>query len=76
MHRQDTDGEKRVAFSNAVDDSTDGHDEVKTLRATLKEKDQRPREKDKACLHLRPVRQLLTRVKGRLQQAQEDCEKE
>ena len=41
MQRQDTDGDKRVAFSSAVDDSTDGHDEVNTLRATLKEKDQR-----------------------------------
>jgi hypothetical protein len=40
MQRQDTDGDKRVAFSSAVDDSTDGHDEVNTLRA-LKEKDQR-----------------------------------
>ena len=39
--RQDTDGDKRVAFSSAVDDSTDGHDEVNTLRAALKEKDQR-----------------------------------
>jgi hypothetical protein len=41
MQRQDTDGEMRVAFSGAVDDSTDDHDEVKTLRAALKEKDQR-----------------------------------
>jgi hypothetical protein len=41
MQRQDTDGDKRVAFSSAVDDSTDGHDEVNTLRAALKEKDQR-----------------------------------
>ncbi len=29
-----------VAFSSAVDDSTDGHDEVNTLRASIKEKDQ------------------------------------
>jgi hypothetical protein len=42
MQRQDTEGDKRVAFSSAVDDSTDGHDEVNTLRAALKEKDQRP----------------------------------
>ena len=41
MQRQDTEGDKRVAFSSAVDDSTDGHDEVNTLRAALKEKDQR-----------------------------------
>jgi hypothetical protein len=40
MQRQDTDGDKRVAFSSAVDGSTDGHDEVNTLRAALKEKDQ------------------------------------
>jgi hypothetical protein len=46
MQRQDTDGEKRAAFSSAVDDSTDGHDEVNTLRAALKEKDQRLKEKD------------------------------
>jgi hypothetical protein len=39
MQRQDTDGENRVAFSSAVDDSTDDHDEVKILRAALKEKD-------------------------------------
>ena len=30
-----------VTFSSAVDDSTDGHDEVNTLRASIKEKDQR-----------------------------------
>jgi hypothetical protein len=41
MQRQDTDGDKRVAFSSAVDDSTDGHDEVNTLRAALKEQDSR-----------------------------------
>jgi hypothetical protein len=41
MQRQDTDGDKRVAFSSAVDGSTDGNDEVNTLRAALKEKDQR-----------------------------------
>jgi hypothetical protein len=35
MQRQDTDGDKRVAFSSAVDDSTDGHDEVNTLRAEV-----------------------------------------
>jgi hypothetical protein len=35
MQRQDTDGDKRVAFSSAVDDSTDGHDEVSTLRAKV-----------------------------------------
>jgi hypothetical protein len=39
MHRQDTDGDKRVSFSSAVDGSTDG--QVNTLRAELKEKDQR-----------------------------------
>jgi hypothetical protein len=38
MQRQDTDGDKRVAFSSAVDGSTDG--QVNTLRAALKEKDQ------------------------------------
>ena len=35
MHRQDTDRDKRVAFSSAADDSTDGHDEVSTLRAKV-----------------------------------------
>ena len=40
MHRQDNDGEKHVAFSSASDESNDG-EEVKTLRTTLKEKDQR-----------------------------------
>jgi len=43
MQRHDTDGEMRVAFSGAVDDhQCCHHDEVKTLRAALKEKDQRP----------------------------------
>jgi hypothetical protein len=41
IQRQDTDGDKRVSFSSAVDDCTDGHDEVNTLRAALKEKNQR-----------------------------------
>jgi hypothetical protein len=41
IQRLDTDGDKRVAFSSAVDDSTDGHDEVNTLRVALNEKDQR-----------------------------------
>jgi hypothetical protein len=40
MHRQDIDGEKYVAFSSASDESNDG-EEVKALRAALKEKDQR-----------------------------------
>jgi hypothetical protein len=35
MQRQETDGDKRVAFSSAVDDSTDGHDEVNTLRSKM-----------------------------------------
>jgi hypothetical protein len=35
MQRQDTDGDKRVAFSSAVDDSTDGPDEVNSLRAKV-----------------------------------------
>jgi hypothetical protein len=35
MQRQDTDGDKRVAFSRAVDDSTDGHKEVNTHRAKV-----------------------------------------
>jgi hypothetical protein len=35
MQRQDTDGDKRVAFSSAVDDSTAGPDEVNTLRAKV-----------------------------------------
>jgi hypothetical protein len=39
MQRQDNDGEKRVAFSSASDESNDG--EVKALPAALKEKDQR-----------------------------------
>jgi len=37
---QDNDGEKHVAFSSASDESNDG-EEVKALRAVLKEKDQR-----------------------------------
>ena len=41
MQRQDNDGEKRVAFSSASDESNDDHEEVKALRAALKEKDQR-----------------------------------
>jgi len=40
MQHQDNDGEKHVAFSSASDESNDG-EEVKTLRTTLKEKDQR-----------------------------------
>ena len=41
MQRQDNDGEKRVAFSSASDESNNDHEEVKALvRATLKEKDQ------------------------------------
>ena len=40
MQRQDNDGEKHVAFSSASDESNDG-EEVKALRAVLKEKDQR-----------------------------------
>ena len=40
MQRQDNDGEKHVAISSASDESNDG-EEVKTLRAALKEKDQR-----------------------------------
>jgi hypothetical protein len=35
MHHQDTDGDKRVTFSSAVNGSTDGHDEVNTLRAKV-----------------------------------------
>jgi hypothetical protein len=38
MQRQDNDGEKRVAFSSASDESNDDHEEVKALRAALKEK--------------------------------------
>jgi hypothetical protein len=41
MQRQDNDGEKRVAFSSASDESNDDHEEVKALRAALKGKDQR-----------------------------------
>ena len=41
MQRQDNDGEKRVAFSSASDESTNDHEEVKALRAAIKEKDQR-----------------------------------
>ena len=40
MQRQDNDGEKHVAFSSTSDESNDG-EEVKSLRAALKEKDQR-----------------------------------
>ena len=40
MQRQDNDGEKHVAFSSTSDESNDG-EEVKALRAALKEKDQR-----------------------------------
>jgi hypothetical protein len=35
MQRQDTDGDQRVAFSITVNDITDGHDEVNTLRAKV-----------------------------------------
>jgi hypothetical protein len=62
MQRQDTDGDKRVAFSNAVNDSTDCHDEVNTLRAKV--------------LALEAKGQLLTRANRRWQQAQDDSEKE
>jgi hypothetical protein len=41
MQRQDNNGEKHVAFSSASDESNDGEEEVKALRASLKEKDQR-----------------------------------
>jgi hypothetical protein len=41
MQRQDNDGEKRVSFSSASDESNDDYEEVKALRAALKEKDQR-----------------------------------
>jgi hypothetical protein len=37
MQRQDNDGEKHVAFSSTSDESNDG-EEVKALRAALKEK--------------------------------------
>ena len=40
MQHQDNDGEKHVAFSSASDERNDG-EEVKVLRAALKEKDQR-----------------------------------
>ncbi len=40
MQLQDNDGEKHVAFSSASDESNDD-EEVKALRASLKEKDQR-----------------------------------
>jgi len=40
MQCQDDDGENRVSFSNASDESNDDHEEVKALRAGLKEKDQ------------------------------------
>jgi hypothetical protein len=65
MQRQDTDGDKRVAFSIAVDDSTDGHDEVNTLRAKV------------LALEAKiDSFSLLTLANGRRQQAQEDSEKE
>ena len=39
---QDTNGEKRVAFSSVADvDAETEHDEVKALRAALRDKDQR-----------------------------------
>ena len=39
---QDTNGEKRVAFSSFADvDAENEHDEVKALRAALRDKDQR-----------------------------------
>ena len=39
---QDTNGEKRVAFSSVADvDAENEHDEVKALRAALRDKDQR-----------------------------------
>jgi hypothetical protein len=42
IDRQDTDGEKRVAFSSVAHVDTDNeHDEVKALREALKDKDQR-----------------------------------
>jgi len=42
IDRQDTDGGKRVAFSSIADvDADNEHDEVKALRAALKDKDQR-----------------------------------
>ena len=41
MQRQDNDGEKHLAFSSASDESNDCEEEVKALRAALKEKDQR-----------------------------------
>jgi len=40
MQRQDNDGGKHVAFSSASDESNDDYEEVKALRAALKEKDQ------------------------------------
>jgi hypothetical protein len=40
MQCQDNDGEKHVAFSSASDENNDG-EEMKALRAALKEKDQR-----------------------------------
>ena len=39
INRQDTDGEKRGAFSSVSDEDTDDHDEVKALRTALKERD-------------------------------------
>ena len=41
MQRQDNEGEKRAAFSSASDESNDDNEEVKALRAAIKEKDQR-----------------------------------
>jgi hypothetical protein len=42
IDRQDTVGEKRVVFSCVADvDADNEHDEVKALRAALKDKDQR-----------------------------------
>jgi hypothetical protein len=43
MQRQDTDGDKRVAFFSAADvDADNEHEQVKALRAALKKRDQRP----------------------------------
>jgi predicted Zn-dependent protease len=70
MQRQDNDGEKHVAFSSASDESNDD-EEMKALRAELKEKDQR------ASVGTRgQVRQILKRAKGRQQQAPEGGEEE
>jgi hypothetical protein len=81
MQRQDNDGEKHVAFSSASDESNDD-EEVKALRATLEEKDQRL-----SALEAKfdsfsnvgtrgQIRQLFKRAKGRQQQAQEAGEEE